>query len=111
MKPPMSRYRWSGKTLHTCGLTARVHGVVASDEVGEQIDLILVMLDGILAENGLTSDDVISINVFLASMSDMDVLNAACARYFREPYPVRTTVQVGLGEGVLVEVNAQACAA
>lgn len=110
MKPPMSRYRWSGKTLHTSGLTARVDGVVVSDQVGEQIDLILVMLDGILAENALTPADVVAINVFLASMSDMNVLNAACAQYFREPYPVRTTVEVGPGEGVLVEVNAQACA-
>jgi enamine deaminase RidA (YjgF/YER057c/UK114 family) len=74
----------------------------------KQVEFIRASLDQIRVENGMTSGDVFSMNFYLASMSDLDVLNAACVRYFSEPYPVRRTIAAGLGEGARVEMNAQA---
>lgn len=61
-----------------------------------------------LAAGGCTEADVLSVNVFLANGDDFDRMNVVYRENFSEPYPVRTTVTVGLRPGVLFEVNAQA---
>jgi len=61
-----------------------------------------------LAANGACADDVISVRVFLTDPSHFAAMNQAYATMFTEPYPTRTTVFVGLPEGMLVEIDALA---
>jgi 2-iminobutanoate/2-iminopropanoate deaminase len=51
-------------------------------------------------------DDVIRVGVFLTSMESFAGMNAVYARFFREPYPARTTVAVKeLPLGAAVEIE------
>ena len=61
-----------------------------------------------LAANGATSDDVISVRVFLTDPGQFEEMNAIYREFFTEPYPARTTVYVGLPTGLLVEIDALA---
>ena len=75
--------------------------------VAGQTDQALENIAAILKEAGASMDDVIKTTVHLASFDDFDAFDAAYRKHFREPYPVRTTVESGLG-GVLVEIDAVA---
>jgi 2-iminobutanoate/2-iminopropanoate deaminase len=44
--------------------------------------------------------------VFLTDLVDFAILNEIYARHFEPPYPARSTVQVGLADGLLVEIEA-----
>ena len=56
------------------------------------------------ADSGLNF--VIKTTVFLQSMGDFAAMNAVYARYFPEPFPARSTVEVGaLPKGGLVEIE------
>lgn len=101
--------------------SVRIGGLVAaSGQVGT--DANGVLLDGVraqtrqalmnvvanLAASGASADDVISVHVFLTDPSQFTAMNEAYATVFAEPYPARTTVFVGLPEGMLVEIDALA---
>ena len=52
-----------------------------------------------------TMADVFKVNVYLKDISDWSRFNEIYKTYFEEPFPVRTTVQVGLIAGLLVEID------
>lgn len=54
----------------------------------------LTNLQNILAEAGLTLDNVIKITVFLADMNDFAGMNEVYASFFKAPYPSRSAVAV-----------------
>jgi len=59
-----------------------------------------------LAAAGTDLGHVVKTSVFLQSMSDFAAMNAVYARHFPEPFPARTTVEVGaLPKGGLVEIE------
>lgn len=105
MKAPLSPFRWVGPQLHTSGVVAVVDGAVTSDDFAEQTASVLAGLDGILRQNGLTVDDVVSVSAYLSSMDHFAEFNAMYAEFFREPYPVRTTIACELFPGVQVEIS------
>ncbi|MDE6609530.1 MAG: RidA family protein [Muribaculaceae bacterium] len=60
----------------------------------------------ILAEAGLSIDNVVKTTVFLADMGDFAAMNAVYAENFTEPYPARSAVAVKeLPKKVLVEIE------
>ncbi len=61
-----------------------------------------------LGAAGATTDDVLSVGVFLANGNDFADMNAVYERQFTRPFPARTTVTAGLRPGVLVEFSALA---
>jgi 2-iminobutanoate/2-iminopropanoate deaminase len=87
------------------GLTAE--GALA-EGVGPQTRQALSNLLASLGASGATSDDVISVRVFLTDTGQFDEMNAVYREFFTEPYPARTTVYVGLPDGLLVEIDALA---
>jgi 2-iminobutanoate/2-iminopropanoate deaminase len=62
----------------------------------------------VLAAEGAALADVVQVTVHLAREEDFQAMNAAYARRFEPPYPVRTTVVAGLGPDALVEITAVA---
>ncbi len=105
---PLSPYRRNGTTLLTSGLTGRLDGALAGPDLRTQTRQIFTLLDEILTENGLTRLDVIATNLYLTSIDNLPEANALYAEYFTPPYPTRTTIECGLGPGVLVELAATA---
>jgi 2-iminobutanoate/2-iminopropanoate deaminase len=60
----------------------------------------------VLAAEGFSLQDVVSTNVYLASMSDFAEMNEVYASYFGEHKPARTTVAVsGLPKNAKVEIS------
>lgn len=60
----------------------------------------------LLEDLELNLDDVVKVNVFLASMGDFAAMNGVYAEQFAAPYPARTTVAVkDLPMGALVEME------
>lgn len=101
--------------------SVRIGGVVAAagqvgntpdgtvlEGVGPQTRQALANIAAVLAASDAGMDDVISMRVFLTDVSHFGEMNAVYAEAFAEPYPTRTTVYVGLPEGLLVEIDALA---
>jgi 2-iminobutanoate/2-iminopropanoate deaminase len=62
-------------------------------------------LRSILEAAGCTLDDVVKVTAHLANVEDFAVFNDVYREYFRDPFPVRTTVGSTLIDG-LVEIDA-----
>lgn len=63
-------------------------------------------LTAILAEAGLTLDNVVKTTVFLADMNDFVAMNGVYASKFTAPFPARSAVAVReLPKKVLVEIE------
>ncbi|MEU3305753.1 Rid family hydrolase [Nocardiopsis sp. NPDC006832] len=73
--------------------------------VGEQTAQVLANIAAVLAEHGLTLDDVVKATVHLENLrADFPEFNAVYAEHFTAPYPVRTTVGSDLAN-ILVEID------
>ena len=63
-------------------------------------------IKAILAEAGLTIDNVVKTTVFLADMADFTAMNEVYAEAFTAPFPARSAVAVReLPKQVLVEIE------
>lgn len=66
----------------------------------------LANVKAILAEAGLTVDNVVKTTVFLADMGDFAAMNKVYAEVFTAPFPARSAVAVKtLPKNVLVEIE------
>ncbi|GLU47321.1 RidA family protein [Nocardiopsis ansamitocini] len=96
----------AGGFLYTAGFGPQVPetGEVAPT-VGEQTAQVLRNIQAVLAEHGLTLDDVVKSTVHLENLkADFAEYNAVYAEFFTAPYPVRTTVGSDL-MNILVEID------
>ena len=75
------------------------------DGVAAQTHRVLDSIAAVLAEVGLSLDDVLKSTVHLAELDrDFAAFNEAYASHFSLPFPVRTTVGSTLA-GILVEID------
>ena len=81
-------------------------GRLVEGDVGAQVAQCFRNLLAVLAESGLTADDVVSCSVYLTDMNDFPAMNAVYERQFSKPYPARTTIGVAaLPLGARVEIG------
>jgi len=69
-------------------------GKVVSEDVEEQAVAMLENVKKILEKAGGSFKNVLSVTLYLTSMSDYEKVNNIYKRYFITPYPSRTTVAV-----------------
>jgi len=69
-------------------------GALKDGGVGDQTNQCFDNLFAVLADGGLTSDDVVKVNVYLTDMNDFADMNEAYVTRFSAPPPARTTVGV-----------------
>lgn len=75
--------------------------------IAEQTEQTLTNLKYLLEEAGGSMETVIKTTAFLKSMDDYASMNDVYARFFKKPYPARSTVQiVKLPKDALVEIDA-----
>jgi 2-iminobutanoate/2-iminopropanoate deaminase len=81
-------------------------GEFVSGAVADQTVQVFKNIQAVLAEAGLTLDNVVKTTVFLADMSDFATVNEIYARHFNEPYPARSAFAVKtLPKNALVEIE------
>jgi 2-iminobutanoate/2-iminopropanoate deaminase len=108
-KAPYSPVVRSGDHVYTAGQVAfDATGTLVAGGTAEQTRQVLANLEACLGAAGCTFDDVVKVNVFLVDLADFEEFNEVYRAAFTEPYPVRTTVQVGLPGGIRVEIEAVA---
>lgn len=96
----------AGGFLFTAGFGPQDPGTGGvAPTVGEQTAQVLANVAAVLAEHGLTLDDVVKTTVHLENLrADFPEFNAVYAEHFTAPYPVRTTVGSDLAN-ILVEID------
>ena len=68
---------------------------------------VLENLTALLADQGLTMDNVVKTTVFLTDLDNFTVMNGIYGDYFKGETPARATVQVSrLPKEVMVEIDA-----
>ncbi|MFL5686897.1 MAG: RidA family protein [Chloroflexota bacterium] len=80
---------------------------VRQGSVEEETERTLRNLEAVLDAAGATFADVVKTTVFLADIDDFAAMNGVYARFFPDPPPARTTVEVAaLPKGFKVEIEA-----
>ncbi len=75
--------------------------------VQAQAEQALKNVSKVLEAAGASMDKVVKTTVFIQNMDDFAAINEIYAKFFTEPYPVRSCVEVAkLPKGVLLEVEA-----
>lgn len=81
-------------------------GLVVEGDVTVQADRVFKSLKGLLEDAGSSMENVIKTTVFIKDMNDFTKINEVYAKYFKEPYPARSCVEVArLPKDVLLETE------
>lgn len=109
---PYSHAVESGDLIYLSGQTPidSNTGKLVTGDVIAQTEQCFENLFVVLAATGLTSDDVIKVNVFLTDMGNFNAMNSVYSEQFSSPYPARTTIGVAalpLGAQVEIEMIAR----
>jgi reactive intermediate/imine deaminase len=78
------------------------------DNVTDQTRQVMRNIQAVLEAGGATLEDIVMCRVYLTNVAHFNELNDAYREFFEESFPARTTVYVGLPEGLLVEIDALA---
>jgi len=82
-----------------------LEGAIIGKTIEAQTELTLRNCQKQLLSAGTSFKDVFKVNVYLTDIKNWDRFNAIYKKYFEEPKPVRTAVETGLIEGLMVEVE------
>jgi 2-iminobutanoate/2-iminopropanoate deaminase len=80
-------------------------GLMVVGGIEEQTRAVLGNVREVLRAAGSGLDRVVKTTVFLSDLSNFVRMNAVYAEFFPSNPPVRSTVQVGLAPGMLVEIE------
>ncbi len=84
-------------------------GQFPSEDVKDQTKASLENIRGILEEAGVSFEDVVKVNVYLADINDFGAMNEIYGQYFQAPYPARAAFAVaGLPKNAKVEIEVTA---
>jgi 2-iminobutanoate/2-iminopropanoate deaminase len=116
LPPPVGPYSpavRSGSFLFVSGqipvdpTTGRLVGGGIADQTGRVLENLRMVLEAA----GVSLDAVVRTTVYLADIGDFEAMNEVYARYFRQPYPARTTIQAArLPREARIEIDAIAAA-
>lgn len=80
-------------------------GEIVGSTIEEQTQQALLNLEAVLSARELGRDDVVKVTVHLEELDrDFAGFDAAYRKFFRDPFPVRTTVGSRL-DGILLEID------
>ncbi len=110
---PYSAAVAAGGFLFTSGQMGGDEAGALPADVRAQAENALLNLSAVLAQQGLTTANVVKTTVFLKDMNDFAAVNEVYASFFAEgAYPARSCVQVArLPKDALVEIEAVAALA
>ncbi len=106
---PYSQAISTGETIYLSGQIPidPATGQLISDDFEVQAHQVLKNLAAVARASGGSLADVVKLTVYLIDLGNFQILNAAFADHFDEPYPARSTIQVSaLPLGAQVEIDA-----
>lgn len=80
--------------------------MIVEGRIEAQTVQVIENLKNIFESIDLTLDDVVKTSVFLSDFNNFRTFNMVYGRYFNKNPPARTTAQVGLMAGALLEIDA-----
>jgi 2-iminobutanoate/2-iminopropanoate deaminase len=81
-------------------------GKVVEGGIGPETERVFQNLSAVLKAAGKSFDDVVRAGVYLTNMGDFVAMNGIYAKYFKQPFPARTTIGVAaLPLGACVEID------
>lgn len=106
---PYNQAILTGNTLYTSGQIAIDPGTgeLVLDSIEAETTQVMENMKAVLAEAGLTFDNVVKTSIFLSDMNNFTSVNNIYGQYFDEAYaPARETVEVAnLPKFVNVEIS------
>lgn len=106
---PYNQAILAGNTLYTSGQIALspITGELVNNTIEEETTQVMDNLKAVLAEAGMTFENVIKSSIFISNMNDFTKINAVYGNYFiAETAPARETVEVAnLPKFVNVEIS------
>ncbi len=85
-------------------------GALVAGDIETQTRAVLTNMKAILLAAGNDLSHVVKTTVFLSDLADFARMNTVYAEFFGAEPPARSTVQVGLAKGMLVEIECIALA-
>lgn len=84
-------------------------GALAGGTAAEQAEQVFTNLKNLIEASGTSMENIVKTVVFLKDMEDFAAVNGVYAKYFPQPYPARSCVEVArLPKDVAIEVEAVA---
>ncbi|HEX5177562.1 MAG TPA: RidA family protein [Chthoniobacteraceae bacterium] len=81
-------------------------GALIAGDITAQTTRVLENVKAVLRANHMTFSDVVKSTVFMIDLAQFAAMNAVYAKFFSEPFPARSTVQVAaLPKGASVEIE------
>ena len=108
---PYSQAVVVGNMIFTSGMIPIVPetGEVLDGDITAQATQAIGNLIALLKEVGASAESVVKTTVFISDMNDFGKINEVYAKYFEEPYPARSCVEVArLPKDVAIEIEAVA---
>jgi reactive intermediate/imine deaminase len=105
---PYSQAVRAGNTLYLSGQAPLdpATGALVTGDVAAQATRVFDNLQAVLTAGGATFDDVVRVAIYMTDLGNFGAVNAVMAKYFREPYPARSTIGVAaLPKGAAVEID------
>jgi 2-iminobutanoate/2-iminopropanoate deaminase len=96
-----------GRSIYVSGQGSfdPANGHFAPGDFRQQAERTFRNVQAILEAAGAGWQNVVKVNVYLASILDFAAMNEVYRQFIVEPYPARTTVQAGLSGAMLIEVD------
>jgi len=86
-----------------------LNGEIVSGNIKVQARQVLENLKNVLEASASSLANVVKVTIFIKNMNDFSIVNEIYSRYFSEPFPARSCVEVArLPKDVLIEVEAVA---
>lgn len=74
--------------------------------IEDEINQVFKNLTQVAIAAGADLNSIVKLTVFLTDMADLTIVNEIMPKYFKSPYPARSSIQVaGLPKGARVEVE------
>jgi len=105
---PYSQAIRSGNMLYLSGQTPLdpATGEMVAGDIEAQATRVFENLQAVLTAAGASFDDVVRVGIYMTDLGNFVTVNEVMKRYFREPYPARSTIGVAaLPRGAAVEVD------
>src|SRR6478672_7614717 len=103
---PYSQAVRAGSMVLCAGQGGHALDGTIADDITAQTEQCLANVLAALAAGGAAESDVVKVGVYLTDVAHFAPMNEVYGRVFSAPYPVRTTVYVGLPSTMLIEVDA-----